>query len=268
MQSQGTTFRSRAVKSTPCRKQTPPRSTSLADSPYLASSILHTKSSHAAVKSIYSCSNGPSRSPTAPTPKWKMARKPPPSAEVTKWNRPKEHSGKADRPTSVPADIGLGCKKHLAAKHPKIKQAVNESNPLEETSIKPAGLVERQERPPRAWDLAGLDGMENSASDPDGNRTGIAGYSVDVAEASENQVGYGMTLSEYISNMRTTPAASSSFADLRNEQWASIPLQSLSSQGVNTETNAKKQLADFGSDTSDQSATVDENLSPPPMSAV
>ncbi|GMH43281.1 hypothetical protein BSKO_11203 [Bryopsis sp. KO-2023] len=37
---------------------------------------------------------------------------------------------------------------------------------------------------------------------------------------------YGMTLGEYISNMRTTPALGSSFSGLQSERWASIPMDS------------------------------------------
>lgn len=203
------------------------------------------------------------RPPTAPTSKWKVVRKTPLSDGSPKWITCKEQSGKVGRPASVPADLGIECPTRLDAKS-NLKES--EHQPQEETSVKLDCPSDMHQKCPQAWDIGHANEYGNQESSPEENMINFGGCSADVNKSSDNQGGYGMTLSEYISNMRTTPAASSSFTNLHNEEWASMHLENLPPERVGRDDAVKKKHSDFCSDSSDQSTALDENFSPSTLS--
>lgn len=260
------------------------RASSQAESPYLSRPFSQTKSTprHRRLSGI-GTRIGPnaavSRRPTAPSPGRKLLERPSTTGKsqgeggirFCSWNYVSFNN---DRPTSVPLSKtpmvdGSASYRSDAPSTSECKSSCTRELAVSVDSKAHLGAVcDQSEQSSTAWKATGgprqcalEDSIETVKEVADNmSESGVE----EVVE--ESDIGYGMTLGEYMSNMRTTPASTSSVTGLQNDKWepfrSAVSIEGDSAERRSEEENEMYPVTGHCSDASDHCLPLSEMVAP------
>lgn len=215
------------------------RASPQAESPYLSRPFSRSKSSQRRLSGT-----GPrvdsklpiSRPPTAPSPGIKVHKRPSPrdkcvgkdSFRFSSWNLA---SFRSDRPTSVPVgkaqagDGGISHRSDAGGNAERESSRKRELVMAVDSKTHREMVCDQSEICGGVWEADKTRGLQNPLEDTTENSKVVGSNQVESVNekgTEESETGYGMTLGEYMSNMQTTPAATSSVTGLENDKWESF----------------------------------------------